>query len=153
MAMQKRFGVKHDDVFPKMAFLKGGVDAVADFNAPARPDGSRPQQIDKDTGLPLWQVLILDADDEAGKKDTAVTIKIAAKHQPVPPENKTPFPWTPVEFVGLTALPYVEYTGSKDKDGHDRTRIVWSFRAEGMVAPGQSAGQSAGGSAASKGAA
>ncbi|MFC7598021.1 plasmid replication, integration and excision activator [Terrabacter sp. GCM10028922] len=155
MAMQKRFRVGHGDVFPKGAFIKGEVEKVIDFDKSTQENRVQAVDLNKageGTGLPLWQVIVLDADEEAGKKDTAVTVKIAAKHQPVPPENKTPFPWTMVEFVGLTALPYVEYTGSKDKDGHDRTRIVWSFRAEGMVAPGQSASQSAG-SSASKGAA
>ena len=112
--------------------MKGGVEPVADFNAEKRPDGSRPQQLDKDSGLPLWQVTVLDADEEAGKKETALSIKIAAKVQPVPPDNGTPFPWTPVEFVGLTALPYVDDNGA-------RPRLAWSFRAEGMTAPGKGA--------------
>ena len=47
-----------------------GVEPVGDFDADKRADGSRPQQLDKDTGLPLWQVVILDADEEAGKKET-----------------------------------------------------------------------------------
>ena len=41
--MQKRFRVKHGDVFPTGAFLKGAVEPVADFNAGKREDGSRPQ--------------------------------------------------------------------------------------------------------------
>jgi hypothetical protein len=65
-----------------------------------------------------------------------VSVKFAAKVRPVPPEKPEGMPWTPVEFTGLTALPYVEYTGGKDGEGHDRTRIVWSYRATGMVAPG-----------------
>ena len=135
MAMQKRFKVEHVDVFPRGAFLKGSVEPVMDFNAPKRDDGSRVQATDKDTGLLMWQAVVLDADEEAGKRETALTVKFAAKVQPVPPENKTPFPWTPVEFVGLSALPYVEYTGTKDRDGHDRVRIVWSYRAEGLTEP------------------
>ncbi|GAA2236527.1 hypothetical protein GCM10010413_41120 [Promicromonospora sukumoe] len=130
MAMQRRFAVAHEDVFPKGAFLKGEVEPVQDFNADKRPDGSRPQQRDKDTGLPLWQVVVLDADEEAGKKDTAVTVKIAAPHQPVPPENKTPFPWTPIEFVGLTALPYVDDNGT-------RPRLAWSYKADDVCEPGK----------------
>ncbi len=130
MAMQKRFPVQHAEVFPKGAFLKGEVEAVADFNADKRPDGSRPQQVDKESGLPLWQVVVLDADEDAGKKETAVTVKIAARYQPVPPTNETPFPWTPVEFVGLTALPYVDDNGKF-------ARIAWSFRAEDLCAPGK----------------
>jgi hypothetical protein len=132
MAMQKRFTVQHSDVFPAGAFLKGAVEPVFDFNAPKREDGSRPQQVDKESGLLLWQAIVLDADEEVGKRDTAITVKFAAKVRPVPPENKTPFPWTPVEFVGLSALPYVDDSGN-------RGRIAWSFRAEGMVEPGSKA--------------
>lgn len=142
MAMQRRIKVAQEDVFPAGAFLKGAVEPVIDFNASKREDGSRPQQVDKDTGLLLWQATVLDADEEAGRKDTAVSVKFAAKVQPVPPENKSGFPWTPVEFVGLTALPYVD-------DNGNRPRLAWSFRAEGMVAPGtaaKSAGSASNGS-------
>lgn len=135
MAIAKRFPVEHSTVFPKGAFLHGEVTPVADFNAPAGPDGQRPQQRDKDTDLPLWQCVVIDGDEEAGRRDIGVTVKIAAKYQPVPPENTSPLPWTPVEFVGLTALAYVD-------DNGNRPRIAWSFRADDLVAPGQSgAGQ------------
>lgn len=103
MAMQKRFKVGFGDVFPNGAFLKGPVEAVLDFNQEKRPDGSRPQQVDPETGLLVWQVVVLDADEEASKRETAVSVKIFAKVQPIPPENKTPFPWTPVEFVDTDA--------------------------------------------------
>ncbi len=129
MAMQKRFPVAMGDVFPAGAYLKGAVEAVTDFQAEKRPDGSRPQAVDKDSGQLLWQVQVLDADPEAGKKDTAVTIRIAAPVQPVPPHNDTPFPFTPVEFEGLTALAWVD-------DAGNRPRIAWSFRATGLKAPG-----------------
>lgn len=146
MAMQRRIKVQHGDVFPAGAFLKGGVEPVADFDAARRADGSRPQQTDKESGLLVWQAVVLDADEEAGKKDTAITVKFLAPHQPVPPENKSGFPWCPVEFVGLTALPYVD-------DNGNRPRLAWSFRAEGMTAPGQSSSSSAGGRGAVKDAA
>lgn len=129
MVMQKRFRVEHGEVFPMGAYLKGAVEPVADFNAPKREDGSRPQMVDRDTGLPLWQCVVLDADQEAGKRETALSVKFAAKVRPVPPENTSGFPWVPVEFTGLTALAYIEDSGS-------RPRVAWSFRAEGMVAPG-----------------
>ena len=133
MALQKRMKVTHEDAFPMGAFLKGAVEPVSDFNAEPRADGSRAQQFDKETGLPVWQATVIDADEEAGKRDTAITVKFLAKHQPVPPENKTPFPWTPVEFVGLTALAWIDENGV-------RPRIAWSFRAEDMVAPSHGAG-------------
>jgi hypothetical protein len=128
MAMQKRIRLAHRDVFPMGAFLKGAVEAVSDFNAEPRSDGSRPQQLDKETGLPVWQATVLDADEEAGKRDTAVSVKFLAKHQPVPPENKTQMPWTPVEFTGLTALAWIDDSGP-------RPRIAWSYRAEGREEP------------------
>jgi hypothetical protein len=140
--MQKRFKVEHAEVFPAGAFLKGEVEPMLDFDSPKREDGSRPQATDRETGLLLWQATVLDADEDAGKRETALSVKFVAKVQPVPPENKTPFPWTPVEFVGLTALAYAEYTGTKDRDGKDRVRIAWSFRAEGMVEP-RAAGKAA----------
>ncbi|QDP98555.1 plasmid replication, integration and excision activator [Microlunatus elymi] len=149
MALQKRFKVAHGDVFPMGAYMKGSVEAVADFTAPQRQDGSRPQQLDKDTGLPLWQVTVLDADDEAGKRDTAVTVKLAARVQPTPPENPTGTPWRPVEFVGLTALAWVDYGGGKDREGRDRARVAWSFKAEDIMAPGEAkkpGGSASGGS-------
>lgn len=129
MAMPRRIKVEDREMFSNGAFLQSAVEQVADFNAARREDGSRPQQVDKDTGLPMWQVVVLDADEEAGKKDVAITVKFAAKVQPVPPANKSGLPWTPVEFVGLTALPYVD-------DNGNRPRLAWSFRAEGMVEPG-----------------
>jgi len=132
MAIPRRINLPHDEVFPAGAFLKGEVEPVLDFQADKRPDGSRPQQTDKESGLLLWQATVLDADEEASRKDTAIVVKFAAKVQPVPPAKKAGMPWTPVEFVGLTALPYVDTNGS-------RPRMAWSFRAEGMVEPGSSA--------------
>lgn len=135
MALKQRFQIEHTTAFPKGAFLRGEVEPVGDFNAAAGPDGSRPQQLDKETGLPMWQCVVIDGDEDAGRKDIGVTVKFVAKHQPVPPENKSGLPWTPVEFVGLMALPYVDDNGM-------RPRIAWSFRASEMVTPGQ-AGQGA----------
>ncbi|NUR08354.1 MAG: plasmid replication, integration and excision activator [Nocardioidaceae bacterium] len=146
MAMQKRIKVAHGDVFPMGAYLKKGengpVEPVADFNAEPRSDGSRPQSLDRETGLPVWQVTVIDADEEASKKDTAVSVKFLAKHQPVPPENTTPFPMTPVEFTGLTALAWID-------DNGPRPRIAWSYRAEEMVAPGVGSSGSASASSSS----
>lgn len=133
MAMQRRINVGHGEVFPAGAFLVSEVEAVLDFQAAVRPDGSRPQKTDPDTGLLVWSVQVLDADEQAGKRDKTVSVKLLAPHQPVPPKNDTPFPFRPVEFVGLTALPYVDDNGT-------RPRIVWSFRAEGMTAPAAGAG-------------
>ena len=130
MAIARRIPVSFADVFPAGAFLVGEVEPVADFNAPARADGSRPQQLDKDNGLPVWSVPVLDADPEASKRDKTVTVKVSAPYQPVPPTNPTPFPFTPVEFVGLTITGWVD-------DNGPRARLAWSIRAEDICAPGE----------------
>lgn len=132
MALSKRMKVTHDDVFPYGAFLVGQVSQVVDFDRSTRE--MKYQATDKDTGLLMCQVDVLDADPEAKRSAKTLSIKIAAKVQPVPPSNDSESPFTPVIFEGMTALPYVE------KVGEDFSRIAWSFRAEGMRGP-KAAGQ------------
>jgi len=145
MAMQRRMPVEHVDAFPAGAYLVGEVEPVADFNAQARSDGSRPQATDPESGLLVWSVPVLDADPEAGKRDKTVNVKVSARVQPVPPENTSGTPFTLIEFEGLTATPWVD-------DNGPRPRMAWSLRAKGIKAPDQQpdaskAGASAGGSA------
>lgn len=129
MAIAKRLRVGHDDVFGHGAFLVSEVSQVLDFDASTRE--VKVQARDKDTGFPLWQVEVLDADPDAGKKGRTVVVKFAAKVQPIPPENTTELPFCPVAFEGLSALPYVDTNGNF-------SRIAWSLRAEDMHAPSKS---------------
>ncbi|MGB3685335.1 MAG: plasmid replication, integration and excision activator [Ornithinimicrobium sp.] len=126
MAIAKRLQVRHEDVFAHGAFVVSDVSQVLDFDASTREN--KVQARDKDNGLPLWQVEVLDVDPEANKKGRTVTVKFAAKVQPVPPEAHADLPLRPVEFDGLSALPYVDTNGNF-------SRIAWSFRAEGMRSP------------------
>lgn len=126
MAIARRFKITHDEVFPCGAYLVSPVVPVFDFDRSTKDN--KVQQVDKDTGLLLWAVDVLDADPEAGRKSKTVTVKIAAKVQPVPPSNPGGSPFTPVVFDGLSALPYIEESGTF-------SRIVWSFKAQGMAAP------------------
>ncbi|PKB32451.1 plasmid replication, integration and excision activator [Pseudonocardia alni] len=127
MAITNKFPVAMGDVFPHGAFVVSEVEPVRDFDksAPGRPV----QQLDKDSGLPVWSVSVLDADPAARRTDKTVTVKIAAPHQPVPPEAAAGLPFRPVEFDGLTVTPYVQESGG-------RPRVAYSFRAAGMRAPG-----------------
>lgn len=75
-------------------------------------------------------VPVLDADPEAGKRDKTVTVKVAARVQPVPPENTSGTPFTLVEFTGLTATAWID-------DNGPRARLAWSLRATGLQAPSQ----------------
>ena len=129
MAIARRFKIGHDEVFPFGAYLVGEVGPVFDFEKSSKD--VKVQQVDKDSGLLLWSVEVLDADPEAGKKSKTVTVKLAARVQPVPPEALPGLPFRPVVFQGLSALPYIDDAGKF-------SRIVWSFKAEAMTAPGKS---------------
>lgn len=144
MAVQQRMPIKDEDAFPHGAYQLSEVEAVPDFKQAKREDGSRPQQLDKDTGLPVWSVQVLDADPEARKNSKTVTVKLLARQQPVPPENTSGTPFNPIGFTGLTVMPWVEYTNGKNREGKDATRVSWSFRAEGLIAPGKAAQRSTG---------
>jgi len=135
MAINGKFRVSMEDVFPEGAFVVGAVEKVRDF------DKSTPQkfvqQNDKETGLPMWSVSVLDADEEARRADKTVTVKILDTVQPVPPEAIVVHghEFRPVEFDGLTVTPYVD-----DK----RDRIAYSLRARAMRTPAKQATKPAG---------
>ena len=126
MALTNRFKISMLDVFPHGAYLVSEVEPVRDFDksSPGRPV----QAVDKESGLPVWAVTALDADPEARRGDKTVTVKIAARHQPIPPEAPAGLPFRPVEFEGLTVTPYVNESGG-------RPRVAYSLRATGMRAP------------------
>lgn len=126
MAIKNRFPVSMGDVFPHGAYVVSEVEAVRDFD---KSSAGRPvQQLDKESGLPVWSVSVLDADPDARRADKTVVVKLAATHQPVPPETLAGMPFRPVEFDGLTVTPYVQENGG-------RPRVAYSFRASGMRAP------------------
>src|ERR1700712_5216272 len=113
MAIKSRFGVPMGAVFPHGAYVVSEAEPVRDFekSAPGRPV----QQLDKESGLPVWSVSVLDADPEARSKDKTVAVKIAATHQPVPPEAVNGLPFRPVEFDGMTVTPYVDEKGGRPR--------------------------------------
>ncbi len=54
----------------------------------------------------------MDAYPDAGRKSRTVSVKIAAKHQPVPPPAQEGSPFRLVEFEGSSVLPYIEESGT-----------------------------------------
>ena len=123
MAISRRFPIPFELVFPHGAYLVSEVSPVFDYERSTKDN--KVQQADPDTGLLLWQVDVLDPDPEAKKSTKTVSVKMPAKVQPVPPGNDTAFPFTPVVFEGMSALPWIEESGSFSK-------ISWSLRATGM---------------------
>ncbi len=130
MAMRngERFEITHDRMFPKGAYVVGPVEPVKDFDA----KGKDQQKRDKVSGTRVWQCAVMDADEEARSHE--IKVKFVAEHQPVPPPEASGLPFRPVEFEGLSVLPYVDDRGT-------RARLAWSIYATGMRAPGKTNGK------------
>ncbi|MEU4824617.1 plasmid replication, integration and excision activator [Actinomadura sp. NPDC023710] len=102
MAVKGPFKVAFGDMFPLGAFVKGGVEAVRDFDASTKE--TFVQARDKDTGELVWAVEVVDGDPES--KGT-FKVKLTAPVQPIVPAAPAGFPFVPVEFEGLAVTPYV----------------------------------------------
>lgn len=128
MAIKGALPVSFGTVFPYGAYALG-VEAINDFET------KRPQ-LDKDTGLPLWAVDVIDADPEARGKAKSVKVKVAADVCPTLPDEVPGLPFRPVEFEQMAVMPYVDDSGR-------RPRVAHSLRARGVKAPGASGGRRA----------
>lgn len=126
MALTGGIPVEFGQAFPHGAYVCGPVEPVNDFDKSTKDNPV--QARDKDTGQPVWQVPIVDADEEARRGQHEVTVKIVADHQPVPPETIAGTPFRPVEFDGLTVTPWIDDRGN-------RPRMGYSFKAKAMRAP------------------
>ena len=119
--------VSCSDVFPHGLGVVSAVSSLDDFDASTKEN--RVQARDKETGLPLWQVDVMDFDPDA--RERLFKVKIAAPVQPVPPDAIAGAPIRPVVLEGLTITPWI-------KEGA-RPKIAYSLRATGMAAPGKGA--------------
>jgi hypothetical protein len=140
MALQGPIPVEFGAVFPDGAYAAGKIEMVRDFD---RSSGDRIiQQVDKATGLPLWVVEVIDAEEAARQR--TVKVKIAAQVQPVLPSAAPGSPFPMVEFEGLQATPYVDASrcqrNGKDKDKCG-ARLAYSLKASGVRAPSRGLGR------------
>ena len=127
MAVQGPFKVDCGELFPHGLGVVSEVEPLADFDKSSKEN--RVQAKDKETGLPLWSVEVLDFDPQAREK--TFKVKIAAPVQPVPPEAIAGAPVRPAILEGLSVTPYI-------KEG-SRPRIAYSLRCTWLVAPGRRA--------------
>ncbi|GLY51886.1 hypothetical protein [Lentzea sp. NBRC 102530] len=131
-----RFPAGHDFVFPRGALVMG-VEPVLKFQSAEERAKGLPaeQEKDKETGQLVWSVLVIDQAAER-KADAAVTVKISAPHQPVPPEAIPGTDIRPAMFEGLTVTPWIDDKGCRG--GHVgerhrcRAKLGYSLRATGM---------------------
>jgi hypothetical protein len=123
VALQGPIPVEFGLVFPDGAFAAGGFEPVRNFDASTAERFV--QSADKESGVPLWSVEVIDADPEARVR--TVKVKVAAPVQPVVPSAPhAGSPFVPVEFTGLSVTPYVSQTG----------RLAYSLKATGIRPPG-----------------
>ena len=136
MALQGQIPIEFGMVFPHGAYAAGAIEMVRDFD---RSSGDRVvQQVDKNTGLPLWVVEVIDADPDARQR--TVKVKIAAQVQPVLPSPAAGSPFTAVEFEGLQVTPYVDSSRCQGK-GRCGGRQAYSLKATGVRAPSRGLGR------------
>ena len=130
-----RLPISHDEVFPEGALVMGVEPMVKFQSADDRARGVPIQpEVDKVSGLPLFAVTVIDQAAER-KADAVVTVKIAAKQQPVPPEAIPGTNLRPVIFEGLTLTPWIDDKACRSNPGERhkcRARMAYSLRATGM---------------------
>ena len=112
-------------MFPFGIGVVGAVTPMADFDRSTREN--RVQQLEKDSGLPVWVVDVMDFDPEA--RERTFKVKIAAAVQPVPPVAVEGTPVRPVVLEGLLVTPYLK------EIGNGRVKIAYSLRASGLGTP------------------
>ena len=130
MALQGPIPIEFGMVFPAGAYAAGAIEMVRDFD---RSTADRAvQQADKHTGLPLWVVEVIDAQEDARQR--TVKVKIAAQVQPVLPPPAPGSPFTAVEFDGMTVTPYVDTGRCQAKDtGRCGARQAYSLKSAGSL--------------------
>jgi hypothetical protein len=127
MAVQGPFKVEFGELFPYGLGVVGAVGPVVDFDASTKE--RKVQARDKDSGLPVWSVDVMDFDPDA--RERTFKVKFSAAVQPVPPEALDGLPVRPVVLEHVTVTPYLKDVGN------GRSRIAYSLRASGMHAPGK----------------
>ncbi|GAA5086045.1 hypothetical protein HNP84_009628 [Thermocatellispora tengchongensis] len=133
MALQGPIPVTFDMLFPYGCFIVGEVEKVKDFDASTKERFV--QARDKNSGEPVWQVAVMDADPALKAAQKTVSVKILTTDQPATPPAAPGLPFTPVEFDHITVTPYVNQVG----------RLAYSIRVRTMRAPRTAAKHSAGG--------
>lgn len=126
VAMPKKIKTSMDVAFPAGLFALAAAEVVRakDYSGRQPVDA-----VDAETGLPVWQLDVIDGDSDA-RKQAAFTLKIVSAVQPVLPEvTPGPFPVRVLELEGLTATPYV----ADSPMGGGKGRLAWSFRCTGIA--------------------
>ena len=113
--------------FPFGVAVCGPVTSAAEFNKNAAPSAARVQARDKDTGLPLWQVDVMDLDPDA--RERTFRVKVVSAVQPVPPDAIAGTPLRPVYLENLQILAWLP------KEEQKNPKIQYSAKCTGLLPP------------------
>jgi len=121
MAIPRRIPIAFADAFPNGAYVLG-VEPSNDFQQ-SRPGSPPVQERDRDNGLPVWVVRIMDADPTA--RTAELKVKITSETAPELPDPVPGTPFRPVELVDVQVIPWVDSNGPRPKQ-------MFALRASGL---------------------
>ena len=107
------------------------VTKVLVYDTSRKPD-DRLQERDRDTGLLLWEVVVLDLNPGAHEK--TFRVRMGADVQPVLPPMAPGLPLRFVQLEGVSISTYPKVTGRNRGTGQDIVRLAYMVSATGMSA-------------------
>jgi hypothetical protein len=143
MAIQRELSVPFDEVFPHGAWLVSKVEPVRDFDRSTadvtvqevvRDDNSQPVLVDGEQQA-IWQVEVLDGDEDVTGEAKKVRVKIVSARRPVPPPALPGLPFRRVVLEGLSVVPWLNRDRCKVEKGKQHrcgARQAWSYWATGL---------------------
>jgi len=145
MAIQRELTVSFDEVFPHGAWLVSAVQPVRDYARSSREvtvqevvrdEAGNPVLVDGEQHA-VWQVEVVDGDEEVTGEAKKVRVKFVSVRRPVPPPAAPGTPFRPVVLEGLRVSPWVNRDRCRVEQGKPHrcgARQAWSYWATGLRA-------------------
>jgi hypothetical protein len=152
MAIQRELTVSFDEVFSHGAWLVSAVQPVRDYDRSSREvtvqevvrdEAGQPVLVDGEQQA-VWQVEVMDGDEEVTGEAKKVRVKIVSVRRPVPPPAAPGTPFRPVVLEGLSVRPWVNTDRCKpepNKPHRCGARQAWSYWATGLRAVNERPGR------------
>jgi hypothetical protein len=143
MALNGFIRVTFEDVFSRGAFLLNAPQPARDFKRSSQ-DVEVQEVVRDEAGAPVlvdgeqqrvWQVDVIDADEDVSGEATRVRVKIISVRQPVPPPAIPGTPFRPVVLEGLMAKAWVNRDRCRveaNKPHRCGAKQAWSLMATGL---------------------
>jgi hypothetical protein len=143
MAIQRELMVSFDEVLPHGAWLVSAVQPVRDFKRSSREvtvqevvrdEAGNPVLVDGEQQA-IWQVEVVDGDEEVTGEAKKIRVKVVSVRRPVPPPAVPGTPFRPVVLEGLSVRPWVNTDRCRVEPGQPHrcgARQAWSYWATGL---------------------